>query len=117
VAKKHLYTMPEYVLSITRHGMTNHRVVPVRVVTFHRDNLLPYNQDLYDAQGNLESQVSYSGYRSFGDGQFPTRVTIKRPMEGIQIVLTVEKVDKNQKLPEDEFKVKVPTGTQVEHLD
>jgi outer membrane lipoprotein-sorting protein len=116
-AKKHLFTMPEYVLSITRHGPSSHRDIPVRVVTFHRDDLLPYNQDLYDAQGNLESQVSYSGYQTFGDGKFPTRVTIKRPLEGIQIVLTVEKVDKNQKLPQDEFTVKIPPGTQVQHLE
>jgi outer membrane lipoprotein-sorting protein len=117
VAKKHLYTMPEYVLSITRHGSQGHRDVPIRVVTFHRDDLLPYNQDLYDAEGKLESQVTYSAYKSFGDDMFPTRVTIKRPMEGIQIVLTVEKVDKNVNMPADEFTVKIPPGTQIQHLD
>lgn len=116
VAKKHLYSMPEYVLSITKHGGEGHRDIPVRVVTFHRDDLLPSNQDLYDPQGNLESQVSYAAYKSFGDGQFPTKVTIKRPQEGIQIVLTVEKVDKNVKLPADEFAVKIPPGTQIQHL-
>ena len=115
-AKKHLYIMPEYVLSITKHGGEGHRDIPLRVVTFHRDDLLPSNQDLYDPQGNLESQVSYSAYKSFGDGQFPTKVTIKRPLEGIQIVLTVEKVDKNVKLPADEFTVKIPPGTQIQHL-
>jgi hypothetical protein len=44
-------------------------------------------------------------------------VIIKRPLEGIQLVLTVEKVDKNQPLPEGEFNVKIPPGTQVQHLD
>lgn len=117
VDKKHLYTMPEYVLSITRHGSQGHRDVPIRVVTFHRDDLLPYNQDLYDAEGKLESQVTYSAYKSFGDDMFPTRVVIKRPMEGIQIVLTVEKVDKNVNMPADEFTVKIPPGTQIQHLD
>jgi hypothetical protein len=58
-AKKHLYAMPEYVLAITRHGPSSHRDTPIRVVTFHRDDLLPYNQDLYDDHGNLESQVIY----------------------------------------------------------
>lgn len=116
-AKKHLYTMPEYVLNISRHGTSGHRDIPVRVVTFHRDDLLPYNQDLYDSEGNLESQVTYSAYKDFGTGRFPTRVVIKRPIEGIQIVLTVEKVDKNVKLPTDEFTVKIPAGTQVQHLE
>jgi outer membrane lipoprotein-sorting protein len=117
-AKKHLYTMPEYVLSITQHAPNGTRVdKPVRVITFHRDDLLPSNQDLYDSQGNLESQVSYSAYKDFGGTQYPTRVVIKRPLEGIQLVLTVENVDKNQKLPDGEFSVKIPEGTQVQHLD
>jgi hypothetical protein len=116
-AKKHLYLMPEYVLSITRHGPSSHRDTPVRVVTFHRDDLLPYNQDLYDSHGNLESQVTYSSYRQFDGSVYPTRVIIKRPLEGIQILLTVEKVDRNVPLKEDQFQVKIPEGTQVQNLD
>lgn len=117
-AKKHLYLMPEYVLSITQHASNGGKVdKPVRVITFHRDDLLPSNQDLYDSQGNLESQVMYSDYKDFGGTQYPTRVVIKRPLEGIQLVLTVEKVVKNQKLPEGEFTVKIPAGTLVQHLD
>ena len=80
-------------------------------------DLLPSNQDLYDAHGNLESQVSYSVYKDFGGTQYPTRVVIKRPLEGIQITLTVEKVDKNQPLPDGEFTIEIPPGTQVQHLE
>lgn len=117
-AKKHLYLMPEYVLSITQHAANgSRRDKPVRVITFHRDDLLPSNQDLYDSKGNLESQVSYSAYKDFDGKKFPTRVVIKRPLEGIQLVLTVEKVDTNLKLPADEFSVKIPPGTQIQHLE
>jgi hypothetical protein len=117
-ANKHLLLMPEYVLSITRHASNGSKVdKPMRVITFHRDDLLPSNQDLYDNQGNLESQVSYSAYKDFGGTQYPTKVVIKRPLENIQFVLTVEKVDKNQKLPEGEFTVNIPPGTAVQHLD
>jgi hypothetical protein len=117
-AKKHLYLMPEYVLSITQHAANgSRRDKPVRVITFHRDDLLPSNQDLYDAQGNLESQVSYSAYKDFSGKQFPTKVTIRRPLEGIQLVLTVDKVSTDVKLPADEFAVKIPPGTQIQHLE
>jgi hypothetical protein len=116
-AKKHLYTMPEYVLNITQHASDGgRRDKPVRVITFHRDDLLPSNQDSYDSQGNLESQVSYSAYKDFGGNKFPTHVVIKRPLEGITITLTVDKVDENQKLPADEFTVKIPPDTQIQHL-
>jgi len=117
-AKKHLYLMPEYVLSITRHAANGtRRDKPVRVITFHRDDLLPSNQDLYDANGNLESQVTYSAYKDFGGKQFPTKVVIRRPLEGVQIVFTVEKVDTNVKLPPDEFTIPIPAGTEVQHLE
>jgi hypothetical protein len=116
-AHKHLVLMPEYILNITRHAPNGgRRDKPVRVITFHRDDLLPSNQDSYDKEGNLESQVSYFAYKDFGGNKFPTRVVIKRPLEGITITLTVEKVDKNQQLPADEFTVKIPPDTQIQHL-
>ena len=116
--KKHLTLMPEYVLSITKHATNgSKRDKPVRVITFHRDDLLPSNQDLYDEQGNLESQVSYSGYRDFNGRRFPSKVVIKRPLEGIQITLIVDKVNTDVKLPADEFAVKIPDGTQIQHLE
>ena len=37
----------------------------MRVVTFHRDDLLPYQQDLYDSEGNLETEVFYGRYVDF----------------------------------------------------
>lgn len=117
-AKKHLTLMPEYVLSITRHATNgSRRDKPVRVITFHRDDLLPSNQDLYDPQGNLESQVSYSGYKDFNGKLFPSKVVIRRPLEGIQLTLTVDKVDTDVKLPADEFAVKIPPGTAIQHLE
>lgn len=117
-AKKHLFVMPEYVLSITRHAAPgSRRDKPIRVVTFHRDDLLPYNQDLYDSEGNLESQVTYSAYRDFDGSKYPTKVMIKRPLEGIQIVLTVEKVSQNVQLKDDQFQIKIPEGTKIQNLD
>jgi outer membrane lipoprotein-sorting protein len=41
---------------------------------------------------------------------------IKRPLEGITITLTVEKVTENQNLPADQFTVKIPAGTTIQHL-
>ncbi len=90
-AKKHLYTVPEYILSIMRRKPGSQELTPVRVVTFKREDLLPYQQDLYDSEGNLETQVTYGDYRDFGSSLYPSTVTIKRPLEEYQIVLTVEK--------------------------
>ena len=116
-AKKHLYTVPEYILSITRREPGSQKETPVRVVTITRDNLLPYQQDIYDSEGNLETQVTYAAYRDFDSSMYPSTVTIKRPLEEYQIVLTVENVKENQILTDDQFVVKVPDGTQTQNLE
>lgn len=117
--KKHLYIVPEYILNVTRHNPGSHIEVPVRVITFHRDDLLPYQQDLYDAKGNLETQVAYTRYKDYGGSKYPSVVTIKRPLEGIQLVLTVERVVENPDPPlkDSQFEIKLADGTQVQHLN
>jgi outer membrane lipoprotein-sorting protein len=116
--KKHLYIVPEYVVSIMRSNPGSKQLTPVRVITLRRDDLLPYEQDLYDSDGNLETQVTYADYREFGSGLYPSTVTIKRPLEEYQIVLTVERVQENQPLTDDQFQINnIPDGTETQHLE
>jgi len=116
-ARKHLYTVPEYILSISRRKPGTQQLTPVRVVTFTRDDLLPYQQDLFDSEGNLETQVFYTNYRDFDAGKYPSTITIKRPLEEYQIVLTVEKVAENIALTDDQFEIKIPEGTLIQQLE
>jgi hypothetical protein len=119
-ARKHLFTVPEYILSISRRKPGSNQLTPVRVITFHREDLLPYDQDLYDSEGNLETQVLYSAYQDFGGSKYPSKVVIKRPLEDIQVVLTIDKVVENPKNPpltEDEFVLKLTEGTQIQNLE
>jgi outer membrane lipoprotein-sorting protein len=115
--RKHLFTVPEYVLNISRHNPGSRQLTPVRVITFHRDDLMPYEQDLYDSEGNLETQVHYANYRNFDSGSFPTMITIKRPLEDYYIVLTVDEVKQNMPLTDDQFQIKIPEGTKVQSLE
>jgi len=116
-ARKHLLTVPEYVLSISRLKTGTQELKPVRVVTFKRDTLLPYQQDIYDGDGNLETEVVYGAYQDFDGNQFPSSVTIKRPQEEIQIVLTIERVKENPSLADDQFVVPIPEGAKVQTQD
>jgi len=118
-AKKHLFTVPEYVLTVMRQNPNpvSHQMALVRVITFHRDDLLPYQQDLYDSDGNLESQVFYGPYQNFGSLKYPSVITIKLPLISDQIVLTVESVKENMKLTDQEFQIKLPEGIQIQRLD
>lgn len=116
--KKHLVTVPEYVISIMRSSPGSKQLTPVRVITIRRDDLLPYEQDLYDSEGELETQVTYANYRDFGTSKYPSTVTIRRPLEEYQIVLTVENVQENQPLSDDQFQIiNIPPGTETQPLE
>jgi hypothetical protein len=118
--KKGLLSMPEYVLSITHHDPASNRDMPVRVVTFHRDDLLPYQQDLYDRNGVLETQVSYAQYADFGQYKYPSVIEIWRPLEERKLVMTVQKMQENPvepKLTDDQFKINLPEGTTIHQLE
>ncbi len=114
-ANKHLYIEPEYVLSVMRRK-NGHENLPVRTITFHRDDMLPYDQYVYDSDGALETQIFYSDYATFSAGKYPSKVVIRRPQEGIQLVLSVEKVQENLELPDGQFKVSIPEGATVKTL-
>ena len=116
-AKKHLLIIPEYILSVMRPQPNTHELQPLRVIHFHREDLLPYQQDLYDEHNNLETQILYGRYVEFGDNKYPSTVTIKRPMEQYQVILTVEKVTENMPLSDDQFQIKIPEGTKIQTLD
>jgi outer membrane lipoprotein-sorting protein len=114
--RKHLLLIPEYILSIMQRKANSQELEPIRVVHFHRDDLMPYQQDLYDDQGNLETEVTYGRYVEYGINLFPSTVTIKRPLEGFQAVLTVQRVSENVDLKNDQFQLQIPEDTKVEHL-
>jgi hypothetical protein len=116
VKKKHLLLFPEYILTVMRRKPGSQELKPIRVIRFHRDDLLPYSQDLYDEQGNLETQVTYGSYEDFGGSRYPSTVTIKRPLEEFQIVLTVDSVKENLELKDDQFHIEIPPDVKVQTL-
>ena len=114
--KKNLLLVQEYILNVMRQKTGSQEQQPIRVIHFHRDDLLPYEQDLYDDQGNLETEVLYGTYVDFGGSKYPKTVTIKRPLEEFQIVLTVEMVKENMELRDDQFHIQIPPDVPVQTL-
>ena len=116
-ARKHLFYIPEYSLSISRPKPGSRQLTKMREVVFRRDDLLPYQQNLYDIAGNLETQVTYANYRDFDSVKYPSTIIIKRPLEDYQLILTVESVQQNMPLTDDQFQIKIPEGTPIQHLE
>ena len=115
-AKKRLLLHPEYVLSIVRRKPGSQELYPVRVVRFHREDLLPCEQDLYDDKGVMETQVIYGPYKDFDGQKFPSTITLKRPQDEYQLVMTVERVTANPSLTDDQFQIKIPEGYTIQHM-
>ncbi len=96
---------------------TVRELIPKRVIRFNRENLQPIEQDSYDEDGNIETQTFYGPLQTFGENKFPGTVTIKRPLEEYQMVLTVQKLVLNQPLANDQFELKIPDGVVVKTVD
>ncbi|MFC5861153.1 hypothetical protein ACFPT7_02485 [Acidicapsa dinghuensis] len=115
-ATKRLRLHPEYILNIQRLKPGSQQLYPVRTVTFRREDLEPYEQDLYDDNGIIQTQVIYSAYRDFDGVRYPSHIVMKRPQEEYQLSMTVERVNQNTPLTDDQFQVKIPEGMPVTHL-
>jgi outer membrane lipoprotein-sorting protein len=115
--RKQLLLQPEYNLNVFKRDSDNSNLlVPVRIIHVDRTDLLPSGEDIYDKDGNIQTQAVYGPYQTFGNFRFPGSITIKRPLEEYQIVITFQKVTVNQSLPDDQFQLKIPEGTHIQNL-
>ena len=119
---KHLIETPEYDLLIgderpaQSQGLGVRVIRPTRVVRFSRVDLLPSEQEIYDAEGEVATKVTYGAYQTFGTLKFPSSITINRPIDEYQIQITVQKVSANLPLANEQFQLKIPVGYQVNTL-
>jgi hypothetical protein len=123
---KRLIETPEYDLSILSPAATPPANSPapalvskaLRVIRFSRLDLLPVEQDIYNANGDLETQVTYGPYQDFSGTKFPSSIDINRPLDEYRIHLTVnELTGVNQPLTDEQFQQTIPRGYQVTKLD
>jgi hypothetical protein len=118
---KQLLETPQYELTVLNPGKGGAPgVVKVfqahRVIKFSRVNLMATEQDIYNKDGDMETQVLYGPYQTFNGMLYPSTITIDRPLEEYRIALTVEKITFNQPLPDEQFESKVPAGYKVQRM-
>lgn len=93
-------------------------IIPKRVIRFNRENLQPIEQDTYDALGKrIETITLYGPLQTFGTQRFPGTVTIKRPLDEYQIVMTIQKLVLNQTLKDDQFELEIPPAVKLQRVD
>ena len=87
-----------------------------RVLHISRDNLLPYQQEIYDASGQIVTRANYSNYQDYGAIRFPAKIVIERPLDQYSLTLTITKATFNEKLEEDQFDLKIPETVPVQQM-
>ena len=114
--KKDLIEEPDYDLEILEQprGQTARTV---RVIHISRANLLPYQQDIYDATGVVVTRAFYSNYQKFGETSFPMKIEIKRPLDQYALTITMTKLALNQKLEDDQFELNIPSDVPVKTMN
>jgi hypothetical protein len=116
--RKELIEEPDYDIEFLSQpqGQVAHTL---RVLHINRVDLLPYRQDIYNAEGKVATQAVYSNYQKFGKIDFPTRIEIQRPLDQLSLTITVNKrTNFNQKLDPDQFELgPIPENYATQNMD
>jgi hypothetical protein len=103
--RKGLIQEPDYDIEFLSEPK-GHVASTLRVLHTSRVNLLPYRQDIYNAEGKVATQAFYSDYHKFGDINFPTRIEIQRPLDELTLTITLSKrTTFNQPVEPDMFDI------------
>jgi outer membrane lipoprotein-sorting protein len=109
---------PDYELTIMKKKDGNPAILQrTRTIHINRVTMLPFQQDIYNADGQVETQATYDHYQPYGDQQFPALITIKRPLDEYSLKVEITKLALNEKLDNDQFELPIPPGVTVQKLD
>jgi hypothetical protein len=114
---KQLIIVPDYDITVVRRRGISQELIPERVIHFSRSDLVPYQEDIYDPEGTIQTQAIYGPMQSFGQVKFPGTITIKRPLEELQIEITIQKLTANPVLSDEKFELKIPEAVTVQKLE
>jgi hypothetical protein len=79
--------------------------------------MLPFQQDIYDDNGQIVTQAMYDDYQLKDGQQFPMLVTIRRPLDEYTLKIDVTKLSLNEKLEDDQFELKIPPGITIQKME
>lgn len=114
---KKLMVQPEYLLTVLQRQDNSNLLLAKRVIHFSRIDLRPVQEDIYDQNGQIQTQALYGPTQTFGKEQFPGNITIRRPLEQYQILISFQKLNVNLQLNDEQFELTgVPDTVKVQNL-
>jgi outer membrane lipoprotein-sorting protein len=88
-----------------------------RKITFSRVDLMPIRQRVYDRNGYVATDASYYDFKNYSGLTFPAVIRVWRPQEEYAVTITIEKLNINQPLSDEQFALNQPPGSQLQRLD
>jgi outer membrane lipoprotein-sorting protein len=114
--KKDLIEEPAYALQVLAQP-EGQMVRTLRVVHINSIDLLPYQQDIYDKDGQVVTKALYSNYHFYGETPYPSTIVIQRPRDHYSLTVTITKLNLNQKLEDDQFELKIPENIPIQKMN
>ena len=105
-----------YVLTVLRGG---YKSEILRKVWFDRADLRVARLQAYGPKGALLSDVRYANWQPVATGsteEYPMSIRIERPRDEYRLDLTISKINLNEALAADRFKLEAPAGAEVVHV-
>ena len=115
--KQNAIEEPDYDLVVLKPKGSN-IMQRLRMVHISRVDMLPFQQDIYDAEGRIVTEVTYDRYQQVNGQQFPMLINIHRPLDEYSLKVEITKLTLNDTLEDDQFEApKIPTGYSVQKME
>ncbi len=95
----------------------DNQVRVAREIWFDRVNLHIRRQMIFDANGEIVSDVRYRTWKTHNGVPFPNIVDLNRPQDEYGVTMTVQKAEINKAIADDQFVLTQPEGSELQVLD
>jgi outer membrane lipoprotein-sorting protein len=106
-----------YVVQFIETAGTDSRIL--EKIWIDRTNMQVTRKQMFGGDGQVETDVQYSGYTTMGGLVIPQVITIERPVEDYNLQLTFQPatLKTNEKLAADAFQLERPAGAELVQAD
>jgi outer membrane lipoprotein-sorting protein len=90
--------------------------IPGREIWFDRLDLSIVRQKVYEKDGNIASDTSYSEWRQYNGISFPAHIDINRPIDGYGVAIEVLQMEMNKEIADGRFVLEQPEGSKLQEI-
>lgn len=106
-----------YILTVLRRADTADTDWEIaQKIWFDRADLSVTRRQSYDPGGKLASDVSYSGWDTFGAIRYPRQIALARPGNDYKLQIGIAKAVFNETISADRFVLRQPPGAELVHV-